>query len=422
MTREALKRKKLPATPGVYFFLGARREILYIGKATSLQQRVASYFTDKLKETRSPLIAEMIKSAKTVEVRPTDSVLEALLLETNLIRTHKPRFNTKSRDDKSYNHVIITNEAWPRILVVRAKDLADSFEADNLLSVFGPFPSAKELREALKIIRRLFKFYDTPRPVGAERSKIERGRMDFNRQIGLYPKQGSRAEYHETIRQVQLFLTGEKKQLIAELQVKMMHHAEKEEFEEAGRVKRQLFALQHIDDVALLSFEAKEYRDDSRYRLEAYDIAHHASTAMVGVMTVFDKGEMQPSQYRKFTIKNYTVANDPGALKEVLDRRLTHQEWPLPQVIVVDGNQVQKRAAEVIIKKHGLVIPVAAVVKNAQHKPEKILASSMIKNKYTRAIILANHEAHRFAISFHRQRQRMRIRNIVDKSKTKKDR
>ena len=115
MTKESLKNLNLPDAPGVYFFLGAEKKVLYIGKATSLRNRVRSYFASDIIEKRSPLIEQMVAEAETVEVTETESVLEALILETNLIGTHRPHFNTKSKDDKSYNHLVITNEEWPRV-------------------------------------------------------------------------------------------------------------------------------------------------------------------------------------------------------------------------------------------------------------------------------------------------------------------
>src|SRR6056297_122894 len=132
MKKSDLSKKTLPDAPGVYYFLGARKEILYIGKATSLRNRVRSYFAGDIKEKRSELIEQMVEAAKTVEVTESDSVLEALILETNLIRTHKPRYNTRSKDDKSYNHLVITDEEWPRVLVVRGKDLTEKFHEHEI--------------------------------------------------------------------------------------------------------------------------------------------------------------------------------------------------------------------------------------------------------------------------------------------------
>lgn len=405
MTKEQLSKKKLPDAPGVYFFLGARKEILYIGKATSLKNRVRSYFAVDIKEKRSELIEKMVQEAKVIEYTETDSVLEALILETNLIRTHKPLYNTRSKDDKSYNHLVITNEEWPRVLVVRGKDLTEQFSDTEIKYEFGPFPSGTLFREALKIVRRLFQFYDTKRPLGTEKSKLLKGKIDFNRQIGLYPSEANKAAYVRTIRHIKLFFEGKKQQIIKELEKDMMAFARKERFEEANVIKKRIFALQHIQDIALIKDDARIYRDEKRVRIEAYDIAHMAGKDMVGVMTVVEGGEVQKSDYRKFKIRTFDSANDPGALKEVLERRLNHLEWPLPQMIVVDGSTAQKNAAERVLKGRGLMIPVVAVVKDERHRPTRLVGPKALLELHQASILHANAESHRFAITYHRSKR-----------------
>lgn len=410
MDKRQLVSKKLPDVPGVYFFLGKRKEILYIGKATSLRNRVRSYFADDIVEKRSELIEKMVREAKTVEVTPADSVLEALILESNLIRTHKPKYNTFAKDDKSYNHLVITNEAYPRVLIMRGKELTEEFLEQEILYHFGPFTSGTLFREALKIIRKLFKFYDTAIPVGKEKSKMARGRIDFNRQIGLYPEETSKKEYMKTIRHIRLFFEGKKKTIIKELTADMKKAAREERFEDANVFKKKIFALQHIQDVALIKDDARIYRDHSRARVEAYDIAHLQGSDMVGVMTVVEAGEVKKSEYRKFKIQSVQSSNDTGALKEVLTRRLHNTQWPYPQIIVVDGSTAQKNAAEHVLRKHDVLIPVAAVVKDERHKPVRILAARKLLDMYERDILLANAESHRFVLSYHRQKRTKRLR------------
>lgn len=408
MEKELLLKKKLPDTPGVYFFLGAKKEILYIGKATSLRNRVRSYFTYDIVEKRSSLIEQMVAEAKTVEVTQTDSVLEALILETNLIRSHKPKYNTKSKDDKSYNHLIITNEKFPRVLVIRGKDLTEKYTEKEILYHFGPFTSGSLFREALKIVRKLFQFYDTKEAIGTENTKFARGKIDFNRQIGLYPGSQSPAEYARTIRHIRLFFEGKKHQIINELEKEMFRLARVEKFEAAGAIKRKIFALTHIQDIALIKTESKVYRDDKTIRIEAYDIAHLAGQNMVGVMTVVEGTEPNKNEYRKFKIETMSDANDPAALREVLVRRLNHEEWSYPQIIVVDGNTIQKNAAERVVREFGLVIPVVAVVKDDRHKASRLLGSKTLLEQHKLGILYANAEAHRFAITYYRDLSRKR--------------
>jgi len=407
MKKENLTKKNIPNTPGVYFFLGARKEILYIGKATSLSNRVRSYFTNDIAEKRSKLIEQMVEEAKTVEWTETDSVLEALILETNLIRTHTPKYNTISKDNKSFNHLIITKEEFPRVLVVRGKDLVEQYDESDIQYHFGPFPNSALFKEALKIIQRIFQFYDTPTPVGKEKSKMAKGKVDFNRQIGLYPDVQSREEYKKIIRHIRLFFEGKKQQVIKELEKEMKSLAQAEKFEKAGEVKKRIFALQHIQDVALIKDDARVYRDEKNVRIEGYDVAHLQGGDMVGVMTVISGLTPQKEEYRKFKIQSVTRANDTAALKEILERRLTHTEWEYPQVIVVDGSTAQKNAAQRVLEDAGVVIPVVGVVKNAQHKPQRIIGSRTLIEKYHDSILLVNAEAHRFAISYHRGKRKL---------------
>ncbi len=403
------KATKFPEVPGVYFFLGARKEILYIGKATNLRTRVRSYFASDLSEKRSRLIEKMVTEAKTVEWTKTDSVLEALILETNLIRTHRPHYNTRSKDDKSYNHLVITNEEWPRVQVVRGKDLTSQYKEGDIKYEFGPFTSGMLFKEALKIVRKLFQFYDTKVPLGQEKSKLAKGKIDFNRQIGLYPNQENAAEYKRTIRHIQLFFAGKKEKIIIELEKEMMKHAKYEEFEAASAIKKRIFALQHIQDVALIKDDSRHYRDENSMRIEAYDVSHLRGSDMVGVMVVVEGSEPAKSEYRKFKIKSLSDANDPAALREMLARRLHHSEWPLPQLIVVDGNSVQKRAAEIELRKARLVIPVVAVAKDSKHKPERLIGLKKLITSHQQSILLANAESHRFAIAFHREKRSKRL-------------
>ena len=404
----------MPDSPGVYFFLGKNKKVLYIGKATSLRDRTRSYFAGDLQEVRSPLIANMVAQAAAIDWRATDSVLEALLLEASLIQTYKPKANTDLKDDKSFNYVAITKEDFPRVLVVRERELKGSTlkspELRSNLKIFGPFPHGAQLKEAMKLIRKIFPYRDT--------CKLGQKRPCFNAQIGLCPGVCSGAiakqKYRRNIRHIVLLFEGKKKQLLKVLNKAMRVAAAAEEFEQAKELQRQLYALQHIQDVSLIK---EEYRQTNIrtsvslvLRIEAYDVAHLRGSAAVGVMTVVEGGAAEKSQYRKFKIKSAKAGDDPGALKEILSRRLGHDEWPLPRLIVVDGSTAPINAAQNILAEYGMAIPVVGVVKDEKHRPRTISGDrELIKDK-ERAILLANAEAHRFAIGFHRQTLRKRMR------------
>jgi excinuclease ABC subunit C len=190
--------------------------------------------------------------------------------------------------------------------------------------------------------------------------------------------------------------------------------AKKEAFEEAHVLKQKIFALTHINDIALLKDDSRVYRDERSIRIEAYDIAHLGGDDMVGVMTVLEGGEPDKSSYRKFKIHTVTKSNDTASLKEVLERRFTHSEWVLPQVLVVDGGVAQKNAAESVLRKHEISIPVIGVVKDEKHNPKRIIGAQKVISQHQNAILLANAEAHRFAIAYHRERRRKRNVTTLD--------
>jgi excinuclease ABC subunit C len=231
--------------------------------------------------------------------------------------------------------------------------------------------------------------------------------------------------------------------------------SKKQEFEKAGQIRDQIFALNHIRDVSLLknkevvqsrisgSLEKRLLTTTSRsIRIEAYDIAHLSGKNTTGAMVVWQDGEMQKSEYKKFKLKGIKAnqPDDPANLREVLERRFNHPEWPMPDIIVVDGNLVQVSIVESVLRsrisgslekrllKTGsqsdvrkttsdslevafLTSPdtepkqtkIIAVTKDSKHKASKLLGDSAIIRDYHKAIVEANAEAHRFALSYHRK-------------------
>ncbi len=412
MNQKNLAKFKLPDKPGVYFFLKGT-EILYIGKATSLKDRVKSYFGKDLIETRGPIILDMVFKATSLKWQAVDSVLEALILEAELIKKHQPKYNTKEKDNKSFNYVLITGDPLPKVLVVRGRNLSEYTGFS-----FGPYTSGSQLKTALGIIRKIFPFVDD--------SSSKKANAEFYKQVHLTPK--NTEEYIRNIKNLKLFLRGKKKDVLRNLKKEMLALAKEKRFEEAGEIKRQIFALQHINDVALLREEKPVQKNlsgllhpvdgtfpvsnfsDQAFRIEAYDIAHMSGKNMVGVMTVVVNGEAEKSEYKKFKIRTQADANDTGALREVLERRLAHPEWANPNLIVVDGGTAQLNTAKKILKNLKLEIPLVSVVKDDRHRAKGIMGDKVFALKYEREILLANSEAHRFAIAYHKQ---MRNKNFL---------
>lgn len=417
MNLNDFKKINISEEPGVYFFREGKR-ILYIGKATSLRDRVRSYFSPDLIKTRGMLLVDMLTKATEITFETTGSVLEALLLETELIKKHQPYYNTKEKDNKSYVFVAVTNEQFPAVTTIRGRDLEQriAVDAKAYLHTFGPFTSGMQLKEALKIIRKIFPYRD-------EKCKPLSGRSCFNASIGLCPGvctgKVTEKEYKKQIKKIVLFLSGNVKKLIKEIEKEMKVQVKKQEFEHAEISKRKLYALTHIQDIALMKRERVFGAAMAEaIRIEAYDVAHMMGKSMVGVMVVMENGELQKDQYRKFIIKTVTGANDPAALKEMLERRVVHTEWPTPRLIVVDGNEVQQNVAKEVIErmygKESLSKPViVSVVKDDKHKARAVLSSdaegsaALAVQGITKEDIFAiNTEAHRFAIEYFRKKQR----------------
>lgn len=409
MKSQDVKKYNLPENPGVYFFI-EKGEIIYIGKATSLKDRVKSYFSPDLINTRGPLILDMVFKADDLKFETTPSVLEALILEANLIKKYQPKYNTKEKSDKSFNYVYITRDH--RLGTIRGKELLKN----NFLRVFGPFPSGNSLKEALKIIRKFFPYI--------EDRKGAKGKEEFYKQIALNPENSE--ENKKNIKNIILFFEGKKKKILSLFKKEMNQYAKEKSFEKAGEIKRKIFALDHINDIALIKSDTKISLFNSSMRIEAYDIAHMGGKNMVGVMTVVDaspnaeggRGEVNKKEYKKFKIKLENApariakggGDDTGALTEVLERRFNHPEWVMPNLIVVDGGKAQINAGIKVLKKFNLDIPIVSVLKDERHKPKDILGDKVYARKYEREILLVNSEAHRFAITYHKQ---MRNKNFL---------
>lgn len=386
MNSQQFKKIKLPKSPGVYFFYKGK-DILYIGKATSLSDRVKSYFGKDLINTRGPAILDMITQATSIVWEETDSVLEALILEAKLIKKYQPKYNTKEKDNKSFNYVCITKEKIPKVLIIRGRNII----LRNYQKVYGPFPNGNQLKEAMKIIRPIFPYFDN--------DSLKKSNKEFYKQLGLIPEK----EYKKNIKNLKLFFEGKKKSVILAFKKDMMSFAKKREFEKADLVKKRIFAIEHINDIALIKDDS--LLDKQNFRIEAYDVAHMSGQNMVGVMTVVIDGVLSKSDYRKFIINTQKNANDTGALEEILSRRFRHTEWGIPNMVVIDGSVAQFNVAKKVLDRYQFKIPIVGVIKDDKHKAKAIMGDTTLVKKYKKSILLVNVESHRFAITFHKYKR-----------------
>lgn len=397
MKKQDLEKCGLPDNPGVYFFRDVDGTILYIGKATSLRDRVRSYFNPDLIKARGLRLVSMVAIADTVTYQETGSVLEALLLESKFIKEIVPPYNAKEKDNKSFTCVVITKEDFPRVLPMRIRDFEKRFTKKDALVVYGPFASLTQLREAMKIIRRMFPYRD--------RCDVGQGKPCFNAQLGLCPGPCfgavTQKEYKRHIDNIRKLFEGKKTELKKDLGSQMKVYAKKQEFEKAAQIRNTLFALDHIKDISLIKDDEIMSFKDSAFRIEGYDVAHISGTDRVGVMTVIEGKEKMKAEYRRFKLPE-KINDDYAGLRDIMLRRFKHKEWRYPDLIVIDGGIGHKQTAEKILAHVGLLIPIVSVVKDERHKPKDILGPAIHVDNHKKEILLANAEAHRFAIGYHK--------------------
>jgi len=389
------KVKNFPQKPGVYLMKNKKGEIIYIGKASNLQKRVLSYF----QKAHDQRIEKLLQEVDDIAYQIQDTTIEALILESNLIKKYQPKYNIREKDDKSFLYILITNEKFPRVLLVRKKDIKD-----NSGEVFGPFTQAQNLRQALKIIRKIFPYNLHPE------NKIPQDKPCFDYQIGLCPgtciQKITPKEYAKTIKNIKLFLSGKKKKILEKLKKEMETASKNLEFELAQKIKNQIFALTHIQDIALIQ-EDKFNLEEGVKRIEGYDISNISGKLAVGSMVVFLNDQPQKSEYKKFKIKTVNTINDVLMLKEVLERRFNHKEWTLPDLILIDGGKAQVNIAKKVLKKLKLNIPVVGIAKGPKRKKNEFIGK--IPNEFNKDLLIkVRDEAHRFALSYHRQ-----IRKVI---------
>lgn len=385
--------KNLPESPGVYLMKDKHRRIIYVGKAGNLRRRVASYFL----KSHDARISKMVSEIQTIDFLETANALEALVLEARLIKQKKPPYNIKEKDDKSFLYIEITDEYFPRVLLVRGKSKSDGKR-------FGPFTSSGSAREAMKILRRIFPWHThSAEKVGTFNKPC------FDYEIGLCPgtcvSRISRREYIKNIRGLKMFLMGKKEQLLTSLKKEMTQSARKLNFEEAQIIKKKIFALTHVQDASLLSDPDPVYLGNER--IESYDISNISGSSAVGAMAVFTGGIPDKKEYRKFKIRSFNTPNDVGMIKEIISRRLKNS-WVLPSLILIDGGPHQVNVAKKALAERGLNIPVIGMIKGVDRKRTD-LTGDYVEGIDKKVLEFARDEAHRLAISYHKVLRNKRL-------------
>lgn len=395
-----LKQKiaSIPDRPGVYLMKDADACVIYIGKAASLKKRVRSYFTKAYGSAKQMAMLEKIAA---LDYILTDSEAEALILEAALIKKNKPQYNVSLRDDKSYPLVKITSEDYPRLLVVRRK-------LNDGTVYFGPYTDAKLLRQAIKVLRRVFP-YCTCRPFPKKPC--------LNYDIGLCPApcigKIPKKEYVKNIEDIRLFLEGKNEELFDKLSKEMSDFSKERNYERAKEIRDKISALSSMSGSAsIYDAESRELRRvlglrDNPKRIEAFDISSISQGLVVGSMVSFLEGRTDKNNYRRFRIKGERF-DDCASIAEVVRRRYKRVllgEITSPDLILIDGGKGQLSAAKTELDNLRLKIPIISLVKKEEeiYLPQKDEPLRLtIDSKALTLIHRIRDEAHRFAVSYHR--------------------
>ncbi|MBP6855379.1 MAG: GIY-YIG nuclease family protein [Candidatus Pacebacteria bacterium] len=369
------KIKILPTLPGIYLFKNRLQEILYIGKAKNIRARVRGHFVTHRSNKRNNKIPSTIVpygAIADIDYITTKTENDALILESILIKRHQPKYNVELKDDKNFLFVVISNESYPRITTTHQPKIAPG-------NIIGPFVSSKEAKQLLMSARTLF-------PYKTCTSSIHKPCLYYH--LGLCNAHLEKARtYHLVIAALKTLL-----------------------YLYAGNIRiRQPYAPAPVTP-----------------RIECYDISNTQGSHSVGSCVVFNGSKSNKGAYRKFRIKTVSGANDPQSLREVIQRRLAHTEWPYPDLIVIDGGKGQLSALK------DIPLPIVALAKAKQHKrsitnkietkrlatkgmlyspwAKRGVALSAFPKEIAQLFLAIRDEAHRFAITYHRQRtQKMLI-------------
>ncbi len=422
-----------PHKPGVYIFKNANKDVIYVGKAVDLKSRISSYFS---KNRQGLKTTKLVKEIKFVETIIVESELEALILEANLIKKYLPVFNVRLTDDKDYLYIKVTKEDFPKIITARKQDLPAGRQGiKDAHKYFGPFPSSTTVKKTLRSLRKIFPWCSNPpksnlqsRFVNSIPTRGWKARPCFYYHLRLCPGacvgQINSKDYKKIINRFVKFMEGKKWELQDELNAEMNKKSKNLEFEEALGLKRVIDGINYVtssnkvegylENPNFLELqnqrsleELKEILNlkDLPLRIEAYDISNIQGKNATGSLVVLTNGEIDKTQYRRFKIHVLDRPNDYAMHQEMMQRRLAHLEWPLPQLIIIDGGRGQVRVAEKQLNKLGLTIPTFGLAKRLEwlYPPEGMVIKLPRKSSALKLLQKIRDEAHRFALSYHKK-------------------
>jgi excinuclease ABC subunit C len=431
--KDELKEKvrKLPETPGVYLMKDALGRILYVGKAKNLKRRVSSYFQPSRKQTyQQPKVNAMISLIRDFDTISVRSDAEALLLESKLIKEHRPRHNTMLTDDKRFLMIRVDiHNPIPKFQLVRTRK-------DNKSRYYGPFPYTKLVRTTYRELQTKFGILlNNATPSGVREDGTFQLYQDARAEIYGHPNEITPDEYKERVNLACQFLEGKSKEWLKELEQEMLQASQNLQYEKAAELRDLAKALREtISPNRKFKHDLRTDRDNSiplkvlqetlglpspPAKIECFDISHISGSFCVASMVHFLSGAPDKSQYRRFKIKTFIGNDDFRAMHEVVTRRyvrLHNENKPLPDLILIDGGKGQVNAALAALESN--LIPCIPPIVGLAKKEETLVFPGenedlhlSRKNPALRLLQRVRDESHRFANNFNAELRSMAIRN-----------
>jgi len=438
------KLKMLPNKPGVYFHKNKSGQIIYVGKAANLNNRVRQYFQNSRSKDQKTLL--LVADITDIEWQETSGEAEALFLEAELVKRYQPKYNILLRDDKSNVYIRINiKDVAPSVTITRRP-------LDDGAQYFGPFLAAWQVKKALKYLRKAF-------PFSTHITLPSRACLDVH--LGLCPGPEAlgynRQEYLANLNKLIGYIKGSRQTILNSFEKQMKLLSRQQNFEEAAKVRNRLLALKALQNQIIFGDrEALDISKDNALteltdlfnlpkiprRIEAYDISHLQGTDTVASMVVFASGIAEKASYRKFKMR--LAGNDDFAhMAETLQRRFSAnnlKKWPKPSLVIIDGGKGQLTSAKEILNSLGLNIPTIGLAKAREtiivkhdgqisintdqlHKLHGVLEkedyfSSLnlpLNSNVIKLLQRIRDESHRFAVTYHSSlRQKRQTSSLLD--------
>jgi excinuclease ABC subunit C len=417
----AAKVRAFPTTPGVYLMKDDAGRVIYVGKAKNLRARAGSYFLKAAAEDQRT--CRLVLEIRDIDYLPAESEVDALLMEARLIKDILPKYNRELRDNKTFPYLeIYTYEDYPRVRITRTP-------RDRGVKLYGPFASAGELRAALQVLQKIFKFRTCTLEIQEDDPRWKWFRPCLLGSIAQCTApcnfRISRDDYRKNIHRLQQFLEGKKQSMLGEMRAEMAAAAKALQFEDAARLRDEIHLLETLDERGdLETHEQPEvFPVDPRRGLaglkkvlhlesmprviEGFDIAHTGGTETVASAVQFIDGLPFKPGYRRLRIRTVTGIDDFASIREAVARRFQRRSESevMPDILLIDGGKGQLHAALTALDSLSIKLPVVlSLAKREELIHVAGLEPPLALSRHSYALRLLQYvrdEAHRFAQHYH---------------------